>query len=123
MTRAIRPLEPHPAIAYALARMHCGTELPTVEVLSDKAGLSSRRLARLFSLEVGLTPKLYARVLRFSRAVQLTRVDRPVDWSDVAERCGYFDQPHFIHDFKEFSGLTPSEYLLRRTPYSNHVRL
>jgi AraC-like DNA-binding protein len=123
VSRAIRPLEPHPAIAFALARMHRGAELEPVEILSDRLGLSARRLARLFSLEVGLTPKLYARVLRFSRAVQLTQVDRPVDWSDVADRCGYFDQPHFIHDFKKFSGLTPSEYLARRTPYSNHVRL
>ena len=103
--------------------MHRGDALETVEILSDHAGLSGRRLARLFALEVGLTPKLYARVLRFRRVLQLTHVDRPVDWSDIAHRCGYFDQAHFIRDFKEFSGLTPGDYLARRTPYNNHVRM
>jgi AraC-like DNA-binding protein len=122
-SRAIRPLAQHPAIAFSLARMHLGADPESVEVLSNKAGLSGRRLARLFSLEVGLTPKLYARVLRFGRALQLTHADRPVDWSDVVHQCGYFDQSHLIHDFRKFSGFTPSEYLARRTPFSNHVRI
>ncbi len=116
-------LRPHPAVSCAVQRLHCAQQLETVEQLSRRVGLSTRRLARLFSLEVGLTPKLYARVLRFNRVLAATCGNTQVDWSDIAYRCGYFDQAHFIRDFKAFSGLTPSDYLLRRTGFTNHVRL
>jgi AraC-like DNA-binding protein len=94
-----------------------------VEGLSRAAGISTRRLARLFSIEVGLTPKLYARVQRFSRVVESIYNSSAVDWSDLAVRCGYFDQAHFIRDFKAFSGLTPGDYRSRGTVSPHHVRL
>jgi AraC-like DNA-binding protein len=123
LARALRPLTAHPAIAFALRSMHNGAALDTMEMLSDRAGVSGRRLARLFALEVGMTPKRYARVLRFGRVLQLTQGDRAVDWPDVAASCGYFDQAHLIREFKAFSGFTPTDYLLRRTPFSLHVRM
>jgi len=46
-----------------------------------------------------------------------------VDLTAVAYRCGYYDQPHFIHDFRLFSGMTPGEYLAVATPHLNHVPL
>jgi AraC-like DNA-binding protein len=115
--------EQHPAVAFALRQLHCAPQLETIEALSRAAGISTRRLARLFSVEVGLTPKLYARVLRFNRVVESVHGRERVDWSEVAVRCGYFDQAHFIRDFKAFCGLTPSEYLPRRTASTHHVLL
>lgn len=113
----------HPAVEFALRQLHGAAELATIEDLSRGAGISSRRLARLFSIEVGLTPKLYARVLRFGRVLQAAHGNTHVDWQDIAFRCGYFDQAHFIRDFKAFCGLTPGEYLVRRTPFAHHVLL
>lgn len=113
----------HPAVSFAIQRLHGAQQLETIEQLSHRAGISARRLARLFSIEVGLTPKLYARVLRFNRVIAATFGNTQVDWQDIALRCGYFDQAHFIRDFKAFSGLTPSEYLVRRTGSPNHVLL
>jgi len=111
----------HPAVTFALRQLHDAPRLATIEDLSHAAGISARRLARLFSIQVGLTPKLYARVLRFNRVVEYI-CDRPeVDWCDLALRCGYFDQAHFIRDFKSFCGLTPGEYLPRRTASPHHV--
>jgi AraC-like DNA-binding protein len=44
-----------------------------------------------------------------------------VDWAEVALSCGYYDQAHFIHDFRAFSGLTPTGYRTARTAFQNHV--
>lgn len=116
-------IEQHAAVAVALDRLHRAEQLESIDELSRQAGISARRLARLFSIEVGLTPKRYARVLRFGRVLQIAGTREQVDWQDLAQRCGYFDQAHFIHDFKGFSGLTPREYLMRRTVFAYHVRL
>jgi AraC-like DNA-binding protein len=48
---------------------------------------------------------------------------REVDWADIALDCGYFDQSHFIHDFRSFAGVSPSAYLRRRTSSVNHLRI
>jgi uncharacterized glyoxalase superfamily protein PhnB len=54
----------------------------------------------------------------------VTRVHRGnhVDWPQVALDCGYFDQAHFIHEFRSFSGLTPTAYQAAKTPFQNHVK-
>jgi AraC-like DNA-binding protein len=57
-----------------------------------------------------MTPKLYSRIQRLRRVVeQLTRPDEP-DWASLANEHGYYDQPHLIRDFREFSGVTPARY-------------
>jgi AraC-like DNA-binding protein len=43
-------------------------------------------------------------------------------WTNLALESGYFDQSHFIHDFREFSGVTPREYIGLRTPHVNHLQ-
>ena len=76
----------------------------------------------LFTAEVGLTPKVFSRLRRFRRA--LDRVaDRPaVDWTVIALECGYYDQAHFIHDFRSFAGMTPTAYEQCRVSL-NHVAI
>ena len=46
---------------------------------------------------------------------------REVDWTHIAVDCGYFDQAHFIHDFRSFGGITPTGYDAGRTQFRNHV--
>ena len=60
---------------------------------------------------------------RFQRALALASETAAPDWADLAAECGYFDQSHMIHDFQEFSGLSPVEYLRQRSPRvkDNHV--
>jgi len=69
-----------------------------------------------------MTPKQYCRIRRFQRALTMTNRGRPVDWTGVALDCGYFDQAHFIHDFRSFAGLTPTAYQSARTAFQNHVK-
>lgn len=80
-----------------------------VRDISRAADLSQRRFIELFAAEVGLTPKLFGRVLRFQRALASSRSVTKVDWAQLGVECGYFDQSHLIHEFVEFSGLTPAD--------------
>ena len=68
-----------------------------------------------------MTPKPFCRVLRFQRALTQAHAAVDVNWTDVALASGYCDQAHFIHDFRAFSGLTPTGYRAGRTEFQNHV--
>jgi transcriptional regulator GlxA family with amidase domain len=70
----------------------------------------------LFSDRVGLTPKLFCRLLRFQRARAVADEIAAPAWAQLASLCGYFDQAHLIKDFREFTGLTPAEYVRQRRP-------
>jgi AraC-like DNA-binding protein len=81
-----------------------------IDELARHAGLSARQLQRLCLQLTGVTPKQLCRAIRFRHACAQTRLAHRGEWSQVALDCGYFDQAHFINDFRALSGLTPSEY-------------
>jgi AraC-like DNA-binding protein len=116
-----RELEHHPAVRFALGELQEAPHTQTIAEVSGRVGLSQKSFIDHFREEVGLTPKLFCRVRRFQRAIQSIAQGRTVEWAGVAADCGYFDQAHFIHDFKAFSGLSPTAYLRRRTEHLNHV--
>jgi AraC-like DNA-binding protein len=121
LDKAFKPLERHRAVEGALALFRNIHTAPLMAKVSDQIGISSRRLIQLFSGHVGLTPKLFCRVRRFQRVLQLVHEGTGFDWVELAADCGYFDQAHFIHDFTAFSGMTPGTYLSLRTEHLNHV--
>ena len=79
--------------------------------LSAAAGVSNTHLAQRFKELVGVTPKRLARTYRFTATVFSIDPAGPVDWADLAGRAGYFDQAHFGHEFRAFTGLTPTRYV------------
>jgi AraC-like DNA-binding protein len=79
--------------------------------LSVAAGVSSTYLAQRFKEIIGFTPKRLARTYRFAAAVRAIDPAGAVDWLELAGRAGYYDQAHFGHDFRAFTGLTPTGYL------------
>jgi AraC-like DNA-binding protein len=79
--------------------------------LSEAAGVSSTHLARRFKEVIGVTPKQLARTYRFAATMFAINPAEPIDWGDLAYRAGYFDQAHFGHDFRAFTGLTPTRYI------------
>jgi len=122
LAQAIRPLQRRTEVDFALERLSGAPQDCSIAMLSEHVGLSARRFTRLFTLEVGLTPKLYSRVQRFQRVLQA--MERPVgDWTQVALNCGYFDQSHLIRECRELSGFTPTELVVRRVDNSGHVKL
>jgi AraC-like DNA-binding protein len=121
---APRPLARNPAAKFALAELHRDSSVRSSADVARTLGISQRRFIQLFRGEIGLTPKLYSRIERFQHVLRRVELVDEVDWVDVATSCGYFDQAHFIHDFREFTGLRPSDYLgLRIAGQRSHVRV
>jgi transcriptional regulator GlxA family with amidase domain len=112
---------PHDAVTTALETFQAGPPLPTITEVLDQVGLSRRRFIEVFTAHVGLTPKVFTRLLRFHKARQFSeQVERPV-WANIALACGYYDQAHLISDFRKFSGHTPAAYELQRGESSRQV--
>ena len=89
--------------------------------LSVAAGVSSTHLAQRFKEVIGVTPKRFARMYRFAATVLSIDPAGPVDWLDLAAGAGYYDQAHFVNEFRAFTGLTPTRYLeLRRRFLREH---
>jgi hypothetical protein len=68
-------------------------------------------LAQRFKELIGVTPKRLARTYRFAATVFAINPAGPIDWGDLAYGAGYFDQAHFGHEFRAFTGLTPTRYV------------
>ncbi|WP_437808495.1 helix-turn-helix domain-containing protein [Sorangium sp. So ce1078] len=122
LLRPRAPLARDPAIDFALAAFADPSRAYTVADVTGQLGMSSKRFIRSFTEQVGLTPKRYCRVQRFQQAISAIERGERVSWAGVAAACGYYDQAHFIHDFRAFAGLTPTEYVARRRE-RNHVPL
>ncbi len=108
-----RSKSPSPLIAPSLgllARSH--GQLPIAN-LSDTLAVSPRQLERLFKTQVGLTPKQMARLYRVRLARGLLKQSATGSLADVAYRCGFYDQAHFIRDFRAVTGMTPGAYQVR----------
>lgn len=86
--------------------------LVSVDQLASRAGVSSRQLERRFLQEVGLGPKLLARIVRFQQVFRAVDQADP-SWAEVAVECGYYDQAHLIRDFNQFAQQTPAVLFAR----------
>jgi AraC-like DNA-binding protein len=81
-----------------------------IEELAESCHTSVRQLQRGFQRDVGATPKFFARTVRFEQAQRRLMLEPESELTGVAYDCGYFDQAHFIKEFRAFTGKTPSEY-------------
>jgi AraC-like DNA-binding protein len=75
----------------------------------------------MFKQHVGITPKAFMKIMRFQKAVMEIERCRSVNWAGVAYESGYYDQAHFIHDFRQFSGFTPAQYAEMKKDFTNYV--
>jgi len=97
-------------IAGVAARILLGGD-SRIATLADNAGLSIRQLERIFLQQLGVRPKLFARIARFEAALDSKARSAQKSWTDVAHEFGYHDQMHMVHDFEEFTGGTPTNVL------------
>jgi AraC-like DNA-binding protein len=110
-------------VSHVIERLRHPDGAISVEQLAAECGVTRRHLLRLFNDQVGLTPKALARVLRFQGVIEAVeaRGSAAVRWSELAHDCGYYDQAHFINDFRAFSGLNPRAFLRDVGEYRNFV--
>lgn len=100
-------------LAYALDRIQQSNGAVTVEQLGAGLRVSCRTLYTLFTQKVGCTPKEYIRLTRFTSSLAYLHGHPRAEGAltECAFRFGYFDQSHFVKDFKYFTGKTPKNYL------------
>lgn len=110
-------------VAFAVGEMSRNPDRQSIARMSARIGYSQKHFISLFKQRVGLTPKGYLKIMRFQKSIttieQMPHAD--IDWPAVAYDCGFFDQSHFINDFRVFSGFTPEEYLAKKSDYLNYV--
>jgi AraC-like DNA-binding protein len=110
----------HPAVLATTRTVAADPGGIHVRALSRAIGWSQEHLIRRFREQVGLTPKAYANILRFDRALGLAR-RRTAAWSEIALRCGYYDQAHLVRDFQRYAGRAPASLLRDRMPDGDSI--
>lgn len=80
-----------------------------INTIAGRYGISSRYLQKLFLAHSGLTPNLFGKIARFQKSLQLV-TQKQLPLTTIAYQCGYYDQSHFIKDFKTFTGIAPSHF-------------
>jgi len=114
--------EIHPAIRYCISQIGSNPSQASIREITHKTGYSSKHLISLFGKYAGINPKQYVSVLKFQQAVQLLEKNPgQINWTALALDCGYYDQAHFINEFKRFSGFNPSAYMESRGDYINYI--
>ena len=101
---------PNNLVDFALNILH-HQEVKSMSNLAEQLNISQRHLETQFKKNVGLSPKTYSLILRFKRMEQQLKQMSTVHWPDMVFAAEYYDQTHFIKDFKRFTGRTPTEYL------------
>jgi len=111
----LKPLLPIDSVMPNIVK---GGGLIPIDHLASASCLSNRQFERVFKNRIGLSPKFFSRLVRFSRAWLIKENQPDISWLQLAYKCGYHDQMHFIRDFREFTGENPTEIelALRETP-------
>jgi AraC-like DNA-binding protein len=82
-----------------------------IDALMRRSGLSARHFRRRFASQVGLSPKLYARTIRFDAALTAHQNQPARSWTEIIHETGYFDQAHFIRECHALVGVAPSQFI------------
>lgn len=82
-----------------------------VDEMAAHSSLSVRQFERAFAREIGIPPKLFARIARFQGALDAKVIAPTRSWLEIAHDSGYYDQMHLVHDFESLGGVTPTRFL------------
>ncbi|HLT86712.1 MAG TPA: helix-turn-helix transcriptional regulator [Sphingobacterium sp.] len=81
-----------------------------LDVLLQETDLSLRSVERLFWEYVGMSPKQFCKVIRFNQAFLLRKNNPHISWQEIVFHCGYYDQSHYISEFRSYMGVSPQKF-------------
>lgn len=111
----------NPCVAFAVGEMTNSPDQISIARMNAKIGYSQKHFTEMFRRQVGVTPKSYLKIMRFQKAVRTIDAADNIDWGQISLECGFYDQSHFINDFKHFAGFTPEQYAKIHTNYQNYI--
>jgi len=100
-----------------LIKQTCGNI--NINQMASAACLCRKQFERIFAEHIGISPKQYLKIIRFQFALFQKQKNVNMSMLDLSYECGYYDQSHFINDFKSLSGLTPKQYFAENDPCSD----
>ncbi len=109
----------HIIIDSALERIRYKNGIITIKELSTNEYISERHLNRLFNEHIGINAKLFLRLVRINHSMTLLKKTDLESNINIAQTLGYFDQAHFIHDFKQICGVTPNSFSKNMSDFYN----
>ncbi len=118
-----KKMQVNPFVEFAVKQILLSPGQLTIEKIAKKTGFTQKHFIKIFKEHVGLTPKGFLKIIRFQKAIEEIEKQKIISWASVALESGYYDQAHFIKDFKSFSGFTPSEYLSMNKDFTNYIAL
>jgi AraC-like DNA-binding protein len=117
LRRLDRGPRPSPEVAWAWQRLVATGGAAPIGQIANEVGWSHKQLIRRFRQQVGLRPKMAARLVRFDGVWRrLDQARGPLDWGQLAAEIGYADQAHLVREFRQFTGTTPTAFLDRTRP-------
>lgn len=114
--RIVEAPAPARGIAWAIERLSNSDGPVSISSLAEELGMTHKALIAAFRDHVGVSPRTLGRVARFSRVVEKLQQAEGAGWSDIAFDFGYYDQSHLNRDFRQFAGVSPSEFVARLVP-------
>lgn len=119
LSKNIRAANNEPVINAIVEKIFASNGMISVADICKQAGCSERQLERMFAKYIGLSPKLYSRLIRFAHIFEVAQGKKEMNGSELGIASGYYDQSHFIRNFKAFAGEEPSGYFFDQPNLAN----
>ncbi|MGM0624688.1 MAG: AraC family transcriptional regulator [Bacteroidota bacterium] len=108
----------HPVTAKVISAIRQGDKNQIIQLAND-FHVSSRTLQRRLNDDIGISAKMFSRITRFNKAYHLIKNHQHLNMQDICFHLGYYDLPHLINEFREFSGDSPMQYFKNENVYNS----
>jgi AraC-like DNA-binding protein len=114
-------LKENPFVDFVISNILKAPSQTCINALYKKVGYTQKHIIKIFKDHVGISPKEFLRIIRFQKVINEIEQRKNINWSYLAVDCGFYDQSHFLADFKTFSGFTPRQYLNQKSSTINYI--